>query len=51
VTVDLVGIRSVNGHPLRAGLTIPLTFYFQHAGHVTLAQVPIGAPSDNSSVG
>ncbi|HEX3590419.1 MAG TPA: hypothetical protein VHV74_12380 [Pseudonocardiaceae bacterium] len=49
VTIDLVGIRSVNGAPLRAGLTIPLTFYFQRSGQVTLPQVPIGAPADSSS--
>lgn len=49
VTIDLVGIRSVNGAPLRAGLTIPLTFYFQKSGQVTLPQVPIGAPADSSS--
>ncbi|HEX3649517.1 MAG TPA: hypothetical protein VHV49_13910 [Pseudonocardiaceae bacterium] len=48
VTIELVGIRSVNGGPLRAGLTIPMTFYFAHAGQVTLAQVPIGAPSASS---
>ncbi|HEX5116464.1 MAG TPA: hypothetical protein VFW65_14810 [Pseudonocardiaceae bacterium] len=49
VTIDLVGIRSINGASLRAGLTIPMTFYFAHAGQVTLAQVPIGAPPDSSS--
>lgn len=49
VTIDLIGIRTLNGAPLRAGLTIPITFYFQHAGQVTLPQVPIGAPTDNSS--
>ena len=32
-----------------AGLTIPLTFYFQKSGQVTLPQVPIGAPADSSS--
>ncbi|HEX5406040.1 MAG TPA: hypothetical protein VFX16_27505 [Pseudonocardiaceae bacterium] len=45
--IELVGIKSLNGQPLRAGLTIPMTFYFQHAGQVTLAQVPIGAPADS----
>lgn len=50
VTIDLVGIRSVNGHPLRAGLAIPLTFYFQHAGKVTIGRVPIGAPPDKGVV-
>jgi hypothetical protein len=49
MTIDLVGIRSVNGAALRAGLTIPMTFYFAHSGQVTLAQVPIGAPADTSS--
>lgn len=47
VKIELVGIKSLNGAPLRAGLTIPMTFYFQHAGQVTLAQVPIGAPADS----
>jgi copper(I)-binding protein len=47
VTIELVGLKSINGAPLRAGLTIPLTFYFQHAGQVTLAQVPVGAPADS----
>lgn len=46
VTIELVGIKSINGNPLRAGLTIPITFYFQHAGQVTIQAVPIGAPSD-----
>jgi copper(I)-binding protein len=46
VTIELVGIKSVNGASLRAGLTIPITFYFQHAGQVTINAVPIGAPSD-----
>jgi copper(I)-binding protein len=49
VTIELVGIRSLNGASLRAGLTIPITFYFANAGQVTLAQVPIGAPADASS--
>jgi copper(I)-binding protein len=49
VVIELIGMRSVNGAPLRAGLTIPMTFYFAHAGQVTLAQVPIGAPPDTSS--
>jgi copper(I)-binding protein len=45
ITIELIGIKSINGAPLRAGLTIPVTFTFAHAGQVTLAQVPIGAPS------
>lgn len=49
VTIDLVGLRSVNGQPLRAGLTVPMTFYFQRAGHVTIGQVPVGAPPDSSA--
>jgi hypothetical protein len=49
VTIDVVQIRSVNGGSLRAGLTIPMTFYFAHAGQVTLVQVPIAAPADNAS--
>jgi hypothetical protein len=48
VTIDLVGMKSINGQSLGAGLTIPITFYFAHAGTLTLAQVPIGAPADNS---
>lgn len=46
VTIMLTALRSINGGPLRPGLTIPVTFYFAHAGQVTL-DVPIGAPSDN----
>ncbi len=49
MTIDLVGIKSLNGAPLRAGLTIPMTFYFAHAGQVTLPQVPIGAPADGAA--
>lgn len=49
VAIDLTGIKSVNGAPLRAGITIPVTFYFAHAGQLTL-QVPIGAPADTSAV-
>jgi copper(I)-binding protein len=50
ITIDLVAIKSINGGPLRAGMTIPMTFYFAHAGQVTLQQVPIGAPADNASL-
>jgi hypothetical protein len=48
VTIELVGIKSVNGAPLRSGLTIPITFYFAHAGQVTLNHVPIGDAPDTS---
>jgi copper(I)-binding protein len=44
VKIELIGFKSVNGAPFRAGLTIPVTFTFAHAGQVTLAQVPVGAP-------
>ncbi|HYS36636.1 MAG TPA: hypothetical protein VEO01_13510 [Pseudonocardiaceae bacterium] len=47
MTIELVGFRSVNGGPLRAGMTIPITFFFAHAGQVTIGQVPIGAPPDS----
>ena len=40
VTIELVGIKAINGGALRAGMTIPVTFYFAHAGQVTLPQVP-----------
>jgi copper(I)-binding protein len=50
VTIELVGIKSINGAPLRAGMTIPITFYFAHAGQVTIGQVPISAPADNTVV-
>jgi copper(I)-binding protein len=50
VTIELVGIKSINGGALRAGMTIPVTFYFAHAGQVTLPQVPLGAPADGSSL-
>jgi copper(I)-binding protein len=49
VRIVLTGIRSYNGGSLRAGLTIPVTFYFAHAGSVTLTDVPIGAPADGSA--
>jgi hypothetical protein len=49
VTIELVDIRSINGGQLRAGLTIPITFYFAHAGQITLPRVPIGpAPAGNT---
>jgi copper(I)-binding protein len=50
MTIELVGFRSVNGGPLRAGMTIPITFFFAHAGQVTIGQVPIGAPPDSTVV-
>jgi copper(I)-binding protein len=50
VSIVLSGIKSVNGGPLRAGMTIPVTFYFLHAGQVTVAAVPIGAPADATAV-
>jgi copper(I)-binding protein len=50
MTIELVGLRSVNGGPLRAGMTIPITFFFAQAGQVTIGQVPIGAPPDASVV-
>lgn len=46
VTIVLVGIKSINGLPLRIGLTVPITFYFAHGGQVTL-NVPIAPPADN----
>lgn len=50
ITITLVGIKSINGASLRAGLTIPLTFYFAHAGQVTVPQVPIAALPDTPAV-
>jgi copper(I)-binding protein len=50
MTIELVGFRSVNGGSLRAGMTIPITFFFARAGQVTIGQVPIGAPPDSSVV-
>ncbi|HEY0806783.1 MAG TPA: hypothetical protein VGD84_17045 [Pseudonocardiaceae bacterium] len=50
VSIVLSGIKSVNGSPLRAGMTIPITFYFLHAGQVTVTAVPIGAPQDAPAV-
>ena len=47
VKIMLTGIKTVNGAPLRAGLTIPITFVFAKAGQVTI-NVPIAAPADNS---
>jgi copper(I)-binding protein len=46
VRIVLAGIRTINGQSLRAGLTIPLTFTFAHAGQVTLQEVPIAAAPD-----
>jgi copper(I)-binding protein len=51
VTITLQGIRSYNGAALRAGLTIPITFYFAHAGNVTIDAVPIGAAPDAAAKG
>lgn len=50
VTIGLYVIKSVNGGPLRSGMTIPVTFYFAHAGQVTINNVPIGAPPDGTAV-
>ncbi len=50
MTIELVGFRSVDGGPLRAGMTIPITFFFAQAGQVTIGQVPIGAPPDTAVV-
>lgn len=50
VTIVLTGMKSVNGGPLRAGMTIPITFYFGKAGQVTIDNVPIGAPPDGTAV-
>lgn len=47
VRILLVGIKSINGQPLRAGLTIPVTFVFAHAGQVTL-NVPIAVPPNGA---
>jgi copper(I)-binding protein len=46
IAIELTGIKSVNGAPLRAGLSIPVTFRFAQAGEVTV-QVPIAAPTDD----
>ena len=48
VSIVLTGIKSINGEPLRSGLTIPVTFVFAHGGQVTL-NVPIAAPADNAT--
>ena len=50
VTIEINGIRSVNGASLRSGMTIPITFYFARAGQVTIQNVPIGAPADSTAV-
>ncbi len=46
VRIMLTGIRTINGQPLRAGLSIPITFTFARAGQVTLQEVPIAAAPD-----
>jgi copper(I)-binding protein len=48
ITVTLVGLKTVNGAPLRAGLTIPITFRFAKFGEVTV-YAPIGAPADDQN--
>jgi copper(I)-binding protein len=50
VSIVLHLIKSVNGGPLRSGMTIPITFYFANAGQVTIDNVPIGAPPDSTAV-
>ena len=49
VSIVLHLIKSVNGGPIRSGMTIPITFYFEHAGQVTINNVPIAAPPDGGS--
>jgi copper(I)-binding protein len=49
VSIVLHLIKSVNGGPIRSGMTIPITFYFEHAGQVTIDNVPIGAPPDGGA--
>lgn len=49
-TIVLSGMRSINGGPLRPGMTIPITFIFAHAGQVTIQNVPVGAPADGTGV-
>jgi copper(I)-binding protein len=46
VKIVLNGLRTINGQPLRAGLTIPITFTFARAGQCTIAEVPIAAAPD-----
>jgi copper(I)-binding protein len=48
ITVTLQGLKTVNGSPLRAGLTIPITFRFANSGEVTI-YAPIGAPADDQN--
>jgi len=50
ISIVLTGIKSVNGASLRSGMTVPITFYFAHAGQVTIPNVPIGAPADGTAV-
>ena len=47
VKIVLTGLKTVNGRPLRAGLTIPITFTFARAGQCTIAAVPVGAAPDS----
>lgn len=49
VSIVLHLIKTVNGGPLRSGMTIPITFYFANAGQVTINNVPIGAPPDTTA--
>ncbi|HWE89419.1 MAG TPA: hypothetical protein VG317_08140 [Pseudonocardiaceae bacterium] len=48
VAIVLTGLKTINNAPLRAGLTVPITFYFANAGQLTL-DVPVGAPADSSA--
>jgi copper(I)-binding protein len=46
VKIVLNGLRTINGQPLRAGLSIPITFTFARAGQCTIAEVPVAAAPD-----
>ncbi len=46
VKIVLTGLKTINGQPLRAGLTIPITFTFARAGQCTIPAVPVAAAPD-----
>jgi copper(I)-binding protein len=47
VKIVLTGLKTINGQPLRAGLTVPITFTFARAGQCTIAAVPVAAAPDS----
>jgi copper(I)-binding protein len=47
VKIVLTGLKTINGQPLRSGLTVPITFTFARAGQCTIGAVPVAAAPDS----